>query len=639
MASQSVELTVTESTELLPLEHSTSIVWKYFGFPSKDGKITETDKKKRRRVYCKLCRRDYSYVGNTSNIWQHLEESHIDKAKEECKDTSASQSSKRKEELESSMHSTLTEMFQAKNPYPRNSTRWKTLTEAVCLFIAKDMHPYQTVNDSGFQHMLHTFDQRYHPPDRKTVSTKLIPKLYDDERKRVCHALTSEGSFSLTTDIWTSRHNQAYTGLTVHYVDDSFNLKSHLLEAVEFPESHTGVNISEELVNILDDWELSQDNLSAVTTDNGTNIVLAMELLQWSRVPCFSHTLQLAVEVVLKLPEVSRALARCRQLVGHFNRSAKSNYLLKQKQTDLRHKQLALIQDVSTRWNSAYYMVERILSQQQPLCATLLELHKGDMMPSDAEFSTLEIFVKVMKPLVEITEDIGAEKWVTISVVRLVIHKLLETYLKPTPGDARLEKTMKEAMHSNFCHRYTGSVLMLLNKTAFLDARFKALPFLSDEERQNLLSSIEAETVKLALNSATSSTGTPMEVEEVEEDELPLSKRCRVSKAEKRLLNFVDDIVKVNKSSQSPAEKARAEVRRYTEEEPSAERPLEWWKINHTRYPYLSSLAKKYLAIPATSVPAERAFSIAGHIVNQKRSCLLPENVNKLVFLAENLKL
>ena len=74
-------------------------------------------------------------------------------------------------------------------------------------------------------------------------------------------------------------------------------------------------------------------------------------------------------------------------------------------------------------------MVERILSQQQPLCTTLLELHKGDMMLSDAEFSTLEvnIFVKVMKPLVIITQDIGAEKWVTISVVRLVIHKLLET--------------------------------------------------------------------------------------------------------------------------------------------------------------------------------------------------------------------
>ena len=96
---------------------------------------------------------------------------------------------------------------------------------------------------------------------------------------------------------------------------------------MEFPDSHTGVKIPEELKAILDEWGLAHDNLSAVTTDNGTNIVLAMELLQWSRILCFSHALQLAVEVVLKLPEVSHALARCKQLVGHFNCSAKSNYL------------------------------------------------------------------------------------------------------------------------------------------------------------------------------------------------------------------------------------------------------------------------------------------------------------------------
>ena len=66
-------------------------------------------------------------------------------------------------------------------------------------------------------------------------------------------------------------------------------------------------------------------------TDNGTNIVAAFEIKQWKRMPCFIHTLQLAVEVVLKLPEVSHALARCRHLVAHFNRSAKSTYLLKKK--------------------------------------------------------------------------------------------------------------------------------------------------------------------------------------------------------------------------------------------------------------------------------------------------------------------
>ena len=68
------------------------------------------------------------------------------------------------------------------------------------------------------------------------------------------------------------------------------------------------------------------------------------------------------------------------------------------------------------------------------------------------------------------------------------------------------------------------------------------------------------------------------------------------------------------------------------------ENPLKWWLSNEKYLPHLSLVARKYLCIPATSVPSERAFSTAGCVVNKKRSCLLPENVNKLVFLAENLQ-
>jgi hypothetical protein len=36
---------------------------------------------------------------------------------------------------------------------------------------------------------------------------------------------------------------------------------------------------------------------------------------------------------------------------------------------------------------------------------------------------------------------------------------------------------------------------------------------------------------------------------------------------------------------------------------------LEWWKKHEDSYQQLSILAKKYLAIPASSVPSERVFS------------------------------
>ena len=44
-----------DRTELLPLEGCSSAIWKYFGFPSRDGKFLEPDKRKRTSVNCKVC--------------------------------------------------------------------------------------------------------------------------------------------------------------------------------------------------------------------------------------------------------------------------------------------------------------------------------------------------------------------------------------------------------------------------------------------------------------------------------------------------------------------------------------------------------------------------------------------------------
>ena len=59
---------------------------------------------------------------------------------------------------------------------------------------------------------------------------------------------------------------------------------------------------------------------------------------------------------------------------------------------------------------------------------------------------------------------------------------------------------------------------------------------------------------------------------------------------------------------------------------------LHWWKRQAETFPRLSSLAQGILAVPATSAPSERVFSIAGLILQAKRSSLAPENVNKLIF-------
>ena len=84
-----------------------------------------------------------------------------------------------------------------------------------------------------------------------------------------------------------------------------------------------------------------------------------------------------------------------------------------------------------------------------------------------------------------------------------------------------------------------------------------------------------------------------------------------------------------------------AEVNRYKSEEciEIDEKPLMWWKMREDQYPLMANLARRYFSIPATSVCSEEIFSVAGNVLSENRNRLLPENVDKLVFLHENLSL
>jgi hAT family C-terminal dimerisation region len=71
-------------------------------------------------------------------------------------------------------------------------------------------------------------------------------------------------------------------------------------------------------------------------------------------------------------------------------------------------------------------------------------------------------------------------------------------------------------------------------------------------------------------------------------------------------------------------------------QQPQTADTLTWWQENDTRFRSLATLARKYLAIPATSAPSERVFSLAGNICNRRRACLSPAHLDALVFLNAN---
>ena len=64
--------------------------------------------------------------------------------------------------------------------------------------------------------------------------------------------------------------------------------------------------------------------------------------------------------------------------------------------------------------------------------------------------------------------------------------------------------------------------------------------------------------------------------------------------------------------------------------------PLAWWKLHDSRFPRISKLARKYLAIPASSAPSERVFCRAKLIQQRQRWKLLPQRLEACIILKHN---
>jgi hypothetical protein len=62
---------------------------------------------------------------------------------------------------------------------------------------------------------------------------------------------------------------------------------------------------------------------------------------------------------------------------------------------------------------------------------------------------------------------------------------------------------------------------------------------------------------------------------------------------------------------------------------------LKWWDVNSERYPILGNMARDVLAVPASTVASESAFSACGRVITYHISSLAPETVEALMCYGE----
>ncbi|MGH0163221.1 UNVERIFIED_CONTAM: hypothetical protein FKN15_044896 [Acipenser sinensis] len=94
-------------------------------------------------------------------------------------------------------------------------------------------------------------------------------------------------------------------------------------------------------------------------------------------------------------------------------------------QQDLKLEELKLIQEVDTRWNSTFLMLERFLRLKEPVSAALTSLGAGSLpVIFHNDWTAIEQTTKIIKTFFAVTEEMSAEKYVTASKVVVLVRNL-----------------------------------------------------------------------------------------------------------------------------------------------------------------------------------------------------------------------
>ncbi|KAH8033749.1 hypothetical protein MRX96_031268 [Rhipicephalus microplus] len=300
---------------------------------------------------------------------------------------------------------------------PLSEKKTQVLNAKVAAMIALDLQPYSFVENRGFKELMAEAVPNYHLPSRTTLSRTLVPRLFDDTRKKVKDELSSafEGRTSAVTftrDMWTSRANESYVSFTCHLLTPSFRMKRFTLNTRHMAVRHSAENIVQMLVEMCAKWEIPDGCRKYIVTDNGHNIRAAVRRLPWTVRACFAHTLQLAIhDAISNTPSIDHLCKKARHIVGHYKHSSSAQKRLDEYQKKMGKDPLRLVQDVDTRWNSQYLMLSRLLDLKEAVSVELATSSSSIDGLCSAEWKEALEYLDTLKPSYDATVITSADKY------------------------------------------------------------------------------------------------------------------------------------------------------------------------------------------------------------------------------------
>jgi len=435
------------------------------------------------------------------------------------------------------------------------------------------------------------------------------------------------------------------------------------------PERHTAENLQALLKKTFDSWDIAS-KVFAATTDAAANISKCTNDMRDAEeieepVRCFCHTLQLAVKTALeKSAGIDPAVTAAKSIVRYFKSSNIAAEALRAAQvrgkealvdlveeaiveehaSEYTVRPLKLIQDVCTRWSSTHMMCERLVRLKPFVREVLSELNPVIDLTA-TEWQQLAELVQILQPCAEAIKLMEGERYPTLSHVIplvLMVSAMLrgKTAQQPHMPDFSLYTSAVNEVRLSILEemRVPGRFDHFSRAARFacaLDPRHKHLSFLQPLERDSVFHDI----VSFHRSTTPAQAVAPPNVDEEMKAASQPSQPTQSPPGGQSLYHplSLTALLRFSMGPGNADSDIHTEIQSYRASPASQdEDPLAWWRTHEILFPKLAKLAKKFLAIPASSAPSERAFSKVGIVVDKRRASLLPEKANQLVFLKHN---